>query len=78
MATIIRNDKVQVRKEEQVFQVVHPLDDAPETKVSLDGLGLMPMKAGVRISLFTLRAYLILMMIMVLYSVLHQAGVFGH
>lgn len=59
------------------FVVIHPLDDAPETKVDLANLGPMPMTTSVRLSLYTLRAYLVLMMLLVLYHVLDLAKVFG-
>jgi hypothetical protein len=59
------------------FVVIHPLDDAPEVKVDTASLGPMPMTASVRISLLTLRAYLVLMMLLVLYHVLDLAKVFG-
>jgi hypothetical protein len=58
--------------------VVHPLDDVPEVKVDTDNLGPMAMTLSVRISLLSLRAYLILMMILVFYHVLDLAGLFGH
>ena len=60
------------------FVVVHPLDDVPEEKVDTENLGPMTMTASVRISLLSLRAYLVLMMILVLYHVLDLAGLFGH
>jgi hypothetical protein len=60
------------------FVVVHPLDDVPEVKVDTDNLGPMAMTLSVRISLLSLRAYLILMMILVFYHVLDLAGLFGH
>jgi hypothetical protein len=60
------------------FLVVHPLDDMPEEKVDLANLGPMTMTASVRLSLLTLRAYLVLMMLLVLYHVLDLAGLFGH
>jgi hypothetical protein len=63
---------------ENYFVVVHPLDDEPEQKVDTAGLGPMPMTRTVRISLMSLRAYLILMMLMVFYHVLDLAGLFGH
>ena len=44
-----------------VYWVVHPLDDLLEEKRDPSGLGPMPMTLSVRLSLFTLRAYLILM-----------------
>ncbi len=60
------------------FVVVHPLDDVPEVKVDTENLGPMAMTLSVRISLLSLRAYLILMMILVFYHVLDLAGLFGH
>jgi hypothetical protein len=60
------------------FVVVHPLDDVPEAKVDTENLGPMAMTASVRISLLSLRAYLVLMMLLVFYHVLDLAGVFGH
>jgi hypothetical protein len=58
------------------FVVIHPLDDAPETKVDISALGPMPMTTSVRISLLSLRAYLVLMMLLVLYHVLDLAKLF--
>ena len=60
------------------FVVVHPLDDVPQDKVDTENLGPMAMTLSVRISLLSLRAYLILMMILVFYHVLDLAGLFGH
>jgi hypothetical protein len=65
-------------KEHEMFELVHPLDDMPEEKRSPEGLGRMHMTTRVRFSLIALRTYLILMGLLVLYSVLGQAGVFGH
>jgi hypothetical protein len=59
------------------FVVIHPLDDEPETKVDTASLGAMPMTMSVRISLLSLRAYLVLMMLLVLYHVLDLAKLFG-
>jgi hypothetical protein len=59
------------------FVVVHPLDDLPEEKVDTENLGPMKMTPAVRISLLTLRAYLGLMMLLVLYHVLDLAGLFA-
>jgi len=59
------------------FLVIHPLDDAPEQKVDTEGLGPMPMTRSVRYSLFSLRAYLIVMVLMVTYHVADLAGVFA-
>ena len=62
---------------EDHFLVVHPLDDVRETKIDTSTLGTMPMTASVKLSLMTLRGYLILMMFLVLYHVLDLAGAFG-
>ena len=59
------------------FLIVHPLDDIPEQKVDTESLGPMPMTASVRISLLSLRAYLVVMMLLVLYHVLVLAGLFA-
>jgi hypothetical protein len=59
------------------FVVIHPLDDLPEEKVDTGSLGPMPMTTVVRISLLSLRGYLLLMMLLVLYHVMDLAGVFG-
>lgn len=58
--------------------VIHPLYDLPEKKRETDHLAPMQMTFSVRISLITLRAYLILMGFMLLYHVLDLAGMFGH
>jgi hypothetical protein len=60
------------------FVVIHPLDDVPEVKVDTENLGPMAMTASVRISLLSLRAYLVLMVLLVFYHVLDLAGLFGH
>ena len=60
------------------FQVVHPLDDVRERKIDMAALGPMQMTRAVRVSLLTLRAYLLLMLVLVVYHVLELAGVFGH
>jgi hypothetical protein len=57
------------------FRVVHPLDDIAEQKCSSIGLGKIPMTRAVRISLGVLRAYLIVMTLMLGYHVLDLAGV---
>jgi len=58
------------------FVVIHPLDDLPEQKADIESLGPMPMTTSVRVSLMSLRAYLVAMMLMVLYHVLGLAGRF--
>lgn len=55
------------------FVVVHPLDDVLETKVDTEALGPMAMTRTVRLSLISLRAYLILMVLMVVYHVVMLA-----
>jgi len=59
------------------FVVVHPLDDVPEAKVDTESLGPMPMTTSVRLSLYSLRAYLILMFLLVVYHVLDLSGLFA-
>jgi hypothetical protein len=63
---------------ENHFLVVHPLDDRPEEKIDTTNLGPMPMTPSVKYSLFALRGYLVLMMVLVFYHVLDLAGLFGH
>ena len=65
------------RRKEDLFLVIHPLDDLPEQKVDTAHLGPMPMTRSVRFSLMRLRAYLVLIMLLVLYHVVDLAGVFG-
>jgi hypothetical protein len=56
------------------FRVVHPLDDVAEQKCSSEGLDRIAMTRPVRISLGVLRAYLIVMTLMLGYHVLDLAG----
>jgi hypothetical protein len=63
---------------EKHYVVVHPLNDVPEEKVDTSSLAPMPMTASVKISRLSLRAYLLLMIGLVFYHVLHLAGLFGH
>ena len=53
------------------FRVIHPLDDVAEQKCSTQGLGKI---RAVRVSLGFLRAYLILMTLMLGYHVLDLSG----
>ena len=55
------------------YVVIHPLDDVLETKVDTEALGPMPMTRSVRFSLLSLRAYLILMLLLVVYHVVMLA-----
>jgi hypothetical protein len=59
------------------FWAVHPLDDVPEEKIDTSALGPMPMSVSVKLSLLTLRGYLVVMMLLVLYHVMDLAGAFG-
>ena len=76
MATV--TNPIEMEEFTSHFVVIHPLDDVPEEKVDTESLGPMAMTASVRISLLTLRAYLVLMMLLVLYHVLVLAGWLGH
>ena len=58
------------------YIIVHPLDDIPEEKIDTETLGPMPMTFAVKWSLLSLRAYLVLMFVLVLYHVLQLAGLF--
>ena len=56
------------------FRVIHPLDDVAEQKCSTEGLGKIKMTRAVRVSLGVLRAYLILMTLMLGYHVVDLSG----
>ena len=75
MATMASPMDLETRNETRKdhFVVVHPLDDVQETKVDTEALGPMPMTRTVRLSLLSLRAYLILMVLMVVYHVVMLA-----
>ena len=60
------------------YLVVHPLDDVPEKKLGADHLPPLVMTPSVRVSLFILRGYLILMMLMLLWHVVSLAGQVKH
>ena len=76
MATM--TNAIEIEEITNHFVVVHPLDDLPEAKVDTENLGPMRMTLSVRLSLLSLRAYLVLMMLLVFYHVLDLAGLFGH
>jgi hypothetical protein len=65
--------ETRLEKRKDHFVVVHPLDDVFETKVDTDALGPMAMTRTVRLSLLSLRAYLILMVLLVVYHVVMLA-----
>jgi hypothetical protein len=66
-------EKTKMTTKTNRFVVVHPLDDVQETKVDTEALGAMPMTRTVRLSLLSLRAYLILMVMLVVYHVMMLA-----
>ncbi len=77
MATTINAMDLEELKKDH-FVVVHPLDDLPEEKVDTASLGPMPMTLSVRLSLLSLRGYLILMFGLVVYHVIRMAGALVH
>ena len=56
------------------YSVLHPLDDALEAKVDTEHLSPMKMTRTVRICLFALRGYLLLMLALLGFRVLQLAG----
>jgi hypothetical protein len=60
--------------ERRSFVVVHPLDVAPEKKVDTANLGPMRMTRTVRVCLYALRGYLLLMFGLLAFRVLQLAG----
>ena len=72
MATMVNPMELEATKKDH-FVVVHPLDDVYETKVDIEALGPMPMTRSVKLSLMSLRAYLILMVMLVIYHVMMLA-----
>ena len=62
----------------QAYWVVHPLDDLPEQKRDVSAVGPMAMTTSVRLSLFALRAYLILMTGLVAHHFLGLAAALRH
>jgi len=63
------------QQERRFFSVVHPLDDGPEKKVDTEHLGPMKMTRTVRLCLYALRGYLLLMSGLLAFRVLQLAGV---
>jgi hypothetical protein len=66
-------EEITVTTKNDHYVVVHPLDDVFETKVDTEALGPMQMTRSVRFSLLSLRAYLILMVLLVVYHVVMLA-----
>jgi len=54
--------------------VIHPLDDAPEQKLSGEGLGTMRLSLAARLALGALRAYILLMIVLVGLKAMSLAG----
>jgi hypothetical protein len=75
MATLITELDDRMEQMRRSFAVVHPLDDVPEEKVDTEHLGHMRMTRTVKICLFALRGYLLLMVGMLGFRVLQLAGV---
>ena len=63
------------QEERRFFSVVHPLDDGPEEKVDTEHLGPMKMTRTVRLCLYALRGYLLLMFGLLAFRVLQLAGI---
>lgn len=59
------------------FYVVHPLFDVPEEKKNPETIGAMRFTFGARLSLMSLRVYLILMMGLAAYRTMVMAGLLG-
>ena len=64
-----------MKKQNDDYIIVHPIFDEPEEKVDVDAAGPMKMTKSVKISLITLRTYLIIMMILSLYRVLVMSNI---
>jgi hypothetical protein len=78
MSTMLLNKmELDELRNDNRWVVIHPLDDAPETKVDTLALGRMKMTRSVKLSLLSLQAYLVLMLLLVIYRVFCLAGFFG-
>jgi hypothetical protein len=62
------------REERPYFALVHPLDDVPEEKVRTEDLGPIQMTRTVKICLFALRGYLLVMFGLLAFRVLQLTG----
>jgi hypothetical protein len=62
------------KRTEHTFFVVHPLDDERELKVDTEHIGRMRMTPTVRVCLYALRGYLLLMVGLLGFRVLQLAG----
>jgi len=59
------------------YLIIHPLDDTAENKCETEHLGHAPMTPMVRWSLIALRAYVVIMVVMVFYRCLQLARIIG-
>jgi len=59
------------------FLVIHPIDDIQEQKVETQNVGPMRLTPAVKLSLFALRGYLVLMMLLVVYRILDMTALSG-
>jgi len=73
MTTLMTDLDGRIEQERISFVVVHPLDDVPEEKLETEHLGPMPMTRTVRVCLYALRAYLLLMFGLLGFRVLQLA-----
>jgi len=62
-----------MKRTPEQFVVVHPLDDVREQKVDTDSLGPIRLTAAGKIALLVLRAYLVVMMLLVAHYVFRLA-----
>jgi hypothetical protein len=60
-------------RKREFFYVIHPLDDVPEEKVKSDHLPPLKMTPSFWWSLFALRAYLIIMLVLLIYRLVDLA-----
>jgi hypothetical protein len=72
--TLTTNMNDITRDNRPIFDVLHPLDDEPEKKVDTEHLGPMRMTFTVRLCLYALRGYLLLMFGLLGFRVLQLAG----
>lgn len=56
------------------YTVIHPLDDVPEERRSVEGLGPIKLTRSVRVALLVLRGYLIFMGCLVVYRLVQFWG----
>lgn len=73
--TLLNECEETMPQDQQFYTVVHPLDDQAEAKVDVESLGPMQMTATVRVCLFALRGYLLLMFGLLAFRVLQLANV---